>query len=71
MKDLQMNDIDQKVIDVFESHRKFCSERENETHRHAVCGGQTVDNMPNKCSGCPYDSELSCIVKFAIMQENK
>lgn len=66
-----MKDIDQKVSDVCESHRKFCSERENEARRHMGCYGQTVENMPHKCKGCPYYSELSCLVKFAIMQENK
>jgi hypothetical protein len=54
-----------KVEEICRAHREFCAKREKET-RKGGCGGMTVENMPHKCKGCPYDSEWSCLVKFAL-----
>ena len=59
-----------KVEEICRAHREFCKAREKST-RKGFCGGQTVSNMPHKCKGCPYDSEWSCLVKFALEYEKK
>lgn len=62
-----------KVAEICKAHKEYCDSREREARRHGGCYGQTVENMPHKCKGCPYDSEWSCLVKFALEynKENK
>ena len=63
-----MPDIDQLVEEICRAHKKFCDSRKVNMN---FCGGMTVENMPHKCKGCPYNSEWSCLVKFTIMHGEK
>lgn len=58
-----------RVEEICRAHRDFCARREKEVRGRGFCGGQTVGNMPHKCKGCPYDSDWSCLVKFALEYE--
>jgi len=55
-----------RVEEICRAHLNFCARREEEVRSRGFCGGQTVGNMPHKCKGCPYASDWSCLVKFAL-----
>ena len=55
-----------RVEEICRAHRDFCARREKEARRGSFCGGQTVENTPHKCKGCPYASDWSCLVKFTL-----
>ena len=58
------------VAEICKAHQEYCKEREKSV-RCGWCGGQTVENTPNKCKDCPYQSEWSCLVKFALEYNGK
>ena len=47
------------------AYAEYCSARKS---KPSGCAGQTVQNMfsASKCCGCPYCTDYSCVVKFAI-----
>ena len=49
-------------------HGEYCYNREVEFRRRKTSGyiGQMVGEHSTKCSGCPYLSEISCLLKFAM-----
>lgn len=49
-------------------HGEYCYNREVEFRRKKSSGyaGQIIGENSTKCGGCPYSSEISCLLKFAM-----
>lgn len=58
-------DLEQLTEKICMAHAEYCESRKN---KPAGCAGQTVQNLfsASKCYGCPYYTDYSCAVKFAI-----
>lgn len=58
-------DSEEIVEKICKAHAEYCSSRKNKPCGYA---GQTVQNLfsASKCCGCPYYTEYSCVVKFAV-----
>lgn len=54
-------------------HGEYCYNREVEFRRRKTSGyiGQMVGEHSTKCSGCPYLSEISCLLKFAMSERKE
>ena len=54
-------------------HGEYCYNREVEFRKRKSSGyaGQIIGEHSTKCGNCPYSSEISCLLKFAMSRKRE